>query len=70
MNQCFIGTEELDTNKALFTSGTLSSLDLIDLISFLEEDFGLKISTQDSEMGNFDSIDLIQALIAEKKKSA
>ena len=38
-----IGTDELktDLNFSLFKSGALSSIDLIDLIVFLEEECGL-----------------------------
>ena len=57
---------ELDGSSALFSSGLLSSLDLVNLIHFLEEAYGVSIDPMDVDMENFDTVDSIHRFLSEK----
>lgn len=46
----------LDHSSNLFESGLLSSLDVLDLIIFIESSFDISISDTDATMENFGSI--------------
>lgn len=69
VEQCFLGADTLDLERGLFSTGVLSSLDLIDLMAYLEEEFGFKIEPLEAEMKNFDTVDLVLGFIARKQAS-
>ena len=48
---------ELDHSINLFESGFLTSIDVLDLICFIEETYNIDISDDDIGMENFGSID-------------
>jgi len=50
---------EIDCSLNLFESGLLTSLDVLDLISFIENEYDISISDEDLGMENFGSIDRI-----------
>jgi acyl carrier protein len=50
---------EIDHSLNLFESGLLTSLDVLDLISFIENEYDIGISDEDLGMENFGSIDRI-----------
>lgn len=52
-----------DTKLNLFEHGYLTSLDVLDLVSFIEEKFQFNISEEDLDMKNMGTIDDIVKLI-------
>lgn len=57
-------TPEVD--ESLFGSGLLDSFALPDFVSGLEEEFDLKIPDSDLSARKFDSIEKVQAYLADK----
>lgn len=64
-------TNEDNINPALnlFESGLLTSLDVLDLIRFVEETFEFQISEEDVSIESFGTINGIIALIEKNKKN-
>jgi acyl carrier protein len=52
----------------LFSSGLLDSFNLIELVSFIEKESGLKMGVMDVALENLDSIDFMMVYI--EKRSA
>ena len=52
-----------DHSMNLFESGLLTSLDVLDLISFIEKTFDFQISEEDVSMESFGSINGIVGLV-------
>lgn len=59
---------ELDHSMNLFESGNLTSLDVLDLLSFIEETFSISVSDDDIGMENLGSINSIVNLIEKLKQ--
>jgi len=60
--------QNLDPNMNLFESGTLTSLDILDLLSFIEETFNISFSEDDITMENFGTMNNIVQLIERLKR--
>lgn len=60
---CYLDVHNISMDSPLFSSQMLSSLDLIDLISFLEREFGIHIPGEDISHSNLDNIERIIAYI-------
>ena len=56
----------LTAETPLFSSNLLDSLALLDLLSFLEEEFSIKVRAEDVQMENLDTIGFIAQLITTK----
>jgi acyl carrier protein len=54
-------------NTRLQSSGILDSLAIVMVVIFVEEEFGIEVSAVELTVDNFDSIDAIAALVAQKK---
>lgn len=54
---------ELGKDDLLFTSGTVDSFDLVRLLSFLKEQYGLELSPLEVSIDNFDSVAGISELV-------
>ena len=54
---------DLDHSLNMFESGILSSLDVLALISFIEDSFNIAVSDDDIDAESFSSIDNIVTLI-------
>ena len=54
---------DIDHSMNLFESGKLTSLDVLDLIGYIEETFNITISDDDIGVENFGSIDNISKFI-------
>jgi len=52
----------------LFEYGVLTSLDVLSLVAFIEETFGLEISGDDIDMDTFGTIDGLVAMVTAKQK--
>jgi acyl carrier protein len=58
---------KIDHSINFFESGLLSSLDFLDLISFIEESFKIDISDDDIGMKNFGSINGLVDFVEKQK---
>jgi len=57
------GKTEIGDDDQLLESGTIDSLGIMTLLSFLEDKFSLQISSEDLVPENFASISIIAALV-------
>lgn len=62
--------ENLLDDTPLRTSGILDSLATLNLVSFLEKEFGITIEAHEAGVENFDRIADIAALVARKRQTA
>ncbi len=59
---------EIDHSLNLFESGFLSSLDVLDLLSFIENTYNITVSDDDLGIENFGSIDSMVKYIEKAKQ--
>lgn len=59
--------EEFDRDDNLIDSGVLDSLSTLNLASYLEEEYGIKIKSEDITLENFSTVDQLAAMIEQKK---
>lgn len=57
-----------DHSANLFEYEVLTSLDVLSLVAFLENTFGLEISGDDIDMATFGTIDGLVAMVTAKQK--
>ncbi len=57
-------------SESLFEKGVIDSLGFINLLSFIEKEFGVSFDPREIAMENFDSVDKIEESISRKKKQA
>ncbi|NDP27145.1 MAG: acyl carrier protein [Flavobacterium sp.] len=62
----FSDPKKINDGTLLFDEGIFDSMGLLNLISFLEEDFNVKVADSELDAANFGSINAI-ALYLEKK---
>ena len=56
-----------DHNTSLFDAGLLDSFSLVEFVSLIEEEYGLRVSDAELKPGNFDTIAKIEAFVAKTK---
>jgi acyl carrier protein len=56
-------TEAFSDTDSLVMSGRLSSLDIVDVLTFLEGEFGFEMDPNDFDQAKFDSVDAIVAML-------
>jgi acyl carrier protein len=61
---------QLADETSLVTSGYVDSTGMLEVISFLESEFGIRISDQETTPENLESIARIAAFVARKQKAA
>jgi len=61
--------QELQNGDNLLDSGVVDSLGILDLVAFLESEFGLQVSDDELLPENFQTVDRIAALVAKKQLS-
>lgn len=54
-----VDTDDLEDDTLIFSSGILDSFSIVDLIAYLEQDGGFKMSPTDVTLDNLDSIERI-----------
>ena len=59
--ECYLDRGRIEQDTSLFASGTLSSLDFIDLIAFLEQSFGISVPSGEA---TFDNLDTLAGIVA------
>jgi acyl carrier protein len=57
----------LDNHSRLIQEGIIDSLAIFMLIGFIEEQFGIKVDSEDVEVSNFETINAIRDLIIAKQ---
>jgi acyl carrier protein len=58
--------ETLKDSTLLITSGVMTSVSMIDLVTFLEEKFSFTLEPEDIRVGHMDTIDLIVDLVVNR----
>jgi len=58
-----LNLERLEDNEPLIESGIVDSLGVLKIMAFLEESFGLDLSSDQVKLENFKDIDTIRALV-------
>lgn len=68
LSQFMIGHvgDSLEDDQSLIEAGIIDSLDILKLMAFLEEKFGIEITEQEVIPENFDTVNGIVDLIASK----
>lgn len=64
-----IDTSDVSRTSPLFSSGVMDSFSLVSLITFVEEQSGIKVNPMDVNLDNFDSIDQILGYVERTKAS-
>ncbi|HHM01371.1 MAG TPA: acyl carrier protein, partial [Caldithrix abyssi] len=59
--------EDLDHDDSLLELGIIDSVKMMEMISFLEENFGIEVDDEELMPENFDSLNAIVAFIESKK---
>ena len=59
---------DIDQSLNLFESGLLTSLDVLDLLAFIENEYEITISDEDLGIDNFGSIDRIVEFVEKSKQ--
>jgi acyl carrier protein len=60
---------DLPAGRSLIGAGILDSLSFLQLISFVEEEFGVKVENEEMQLEYFESIAAITAFIQKKQSS-
>lgn len=60
--------QDVDHDESLLESGTVDSTGMLEVVSFLEEAFGIKVKDDEMVPDNLDSISRITEFIAGKAK--
>lgn len=60
-------SKELTPELSLLDSGIVDSLGVLDLVAFIEEQFGIEAQDEDLVPENFDSIDALTRFVNERR---
>jgi len=63
----YLRDTDFEDDRDLFSSGLLNSLFAMELVLFVEEDFGIVVENEDLDLTNFCSLDAISCFIERKK---
>jgi acyl carrier protein len=61
--------QQINNSDHLLESGTLDSLGILQVVTFIEQEYGFTVSDEDLVPENFQTIDRISAYIDSKKSS-
>ncbi len=67
-NYLFDDTRSIDPAASLLATGVLDSTGILELISFLEKEFGVQFLDEELTAENFDSLDRIVAILLKKTR--
>lgn len=67
LQETFAEKNKIQDDSLIFKEGYFDSMGFIKLITFIEEEFGIKISDEDLTEENFESINAITSYILRKK---
>jgi acyl carrier protein len=65
----FFGEHELRDDEDIFAAGFVNSLFAMQLVLFVEKEFGVSVGNEDLNLDNFRSIEAM-ALLIERKRSS
>ncbi len=65
-NECYLDQSKVERSTSLFNSGLLQSIDFIDLIAFLEQTYAISIPTEELDVENFDTLDIMENFVKSK----
>lgn len=57
----------LGNDQSLMSTGVLDSTGILELITYVEETFGIKVADEEMLPENFDSVDAVSAFVSRKK---
>lgn len=60
------GEEEIKDDSALLTTGIIDSISALQLVDFLEKEFGIEFEAHEVDQENINSIDLIESFVQSK----
>jgi methoxymalonate biosynthesis acyl carrier protein len=63
----FFKSHDLQPEEDIFSLGFVNSLLAMQLVAFVEKEFGVAVADEDLDLDNFRSINAISCLIARKK---
>jgi methoxymalonate biosynthesis acyl carrier protein len=62
------GISEFSDNESLMANGVIDSLGIFRLVTFLEENFGVRVGDEEITADNLSSVDTIEQLVIRKSK--
>lgn len=62
-----VDESSIDDDQALFSMGILDSLNLLEVVRFVEEKNNIQVSPKDMTLENWDSLNRIQEFIKRKR---
>ena len=65
----YLGVDDIDPHHDLFESGLANSLFAMQLVLFVEKEFGITVSDEDLDVDNFKSLNAISAFVGKKTNS-
>jgi acyl carrier protein len=66
----FFKNHDLQPGEDIFALGFVNSLLAMQLVAFVEKEFGIAVGDEDLDLDNFRSIDAIAGLVARKRGAA
>ena len=66
----FFKSHDLQPDEDIFALGFVNSLLAMQLVAFVEKEFGIQVADEDLDLDNFRSINAISGLIARKNGAA
>ena len=66
----FFKSHDLKVDEDIFSLGFVSSLLAMQLVAFVEKEFGVGVGDEDLDLDNFRTINSIAALVARKRGAA
>jgi methoxymalonate biosynthesis acyl carrier protein len=66
----FFKGHDLQPEEDIFALGFVNSLLAMQLVAFVEKEFGIGVGDEDLDLDNFRSIDAITSLVARKRGAA
>jgi acyl carrier protein len=64
----YFKNHDLQPEEDIFALGFVNSLLAMQLVAFVEKEFGVRVEDSDLDLDNFRSIDAISSLVARKSK--
>jgi acyl carrier protein len=62
----FFRDHQLADDEDIFASGYVNSMFAMQLVQFVEQEFGITVESEDLELDNFRTVDAISALVGRK----
>ena len=63
----FVRTQALPDNEDFFAAGMVNSLFAMQLVLFVEKEFGVKVTNEDLDLKNFRTVEAISGFVARKR---